>query len=416
MSTYNHLDVNFVRQCFPAFTTPLAAKTAFFENAGGSYVAGTVLDKLMTFYKHNKVQPYGYAEILSAAGEQMDAGRQTMADLLGVDTADVTIGPSTTQNINTLAYACAGIVDKHSEVIVTDQDHEANIGAWQRLCERTGATLTVWPVDPESGELNIDQFSQLLTPATAIVCMTHSSNIVGTINPVAEVIAQCRPQGTKVVVDGVSYAPHQWPDIPSLLPDAYCFSTYKTYATHLGIMYTAPDFNAQLDPQCHYFNQSYRQKTLDGAGPDHASIAALAGLGEYFENSHTHHFGQSTGSLYEKTQAISALMHAHESELCELLLSELSDLPLRIIGKDVPHGREANIAITSNRLSSADMSKNLATDNIAAGHGHFYALRLLQKVGITDPEDGVLRLSFAHYNTREDVERVVSVLKSTLTA
>ena len=242
--THNHLDVQFVRSCFPTFSTPLAAKTAFFENAGGSYVAGPVLEKLMTFYQHNKVQPYGYADILNTAGQQMDAGRQTMADLLGVNIATVTLGPSTTQNINTLALGCSSLLHKDSEVIVTDQDHEANIGAWHRLCERSGATLKVWPVNTNSGELHIDQFLKLLSPSTAIVCMTHSSNIIGTINPVKEVISHCRPQGTKVVVDGVSYAPHQWPDIPELQPDAYCFSTYKTYATHLGVMYLSADFNA----------------------------------------------------------------------------------------------------------------------------------------------------------------------------
>ena len=143
-------------------------------------------------------------------------------------------------------------MQKGSEVIVTDQDHEANIGAWQRLCERTGAKLKVWPVDATNGELDIEQFLNLLSPATAIVCLTHSSNIVGTINPIEEVISHCRPQGTRVVVDGVSFAPHQWPDIPALLPDAYCFSTYKTYATHLGVMYTSADFNAQLDPPVSY--------------------------------------------------------------------------------------------------------------------------------------------------------------------
>ncbi len=412
--THNQLDVDFVRKCFPTFDTPLAAKTAFFENAGGSYVAAPVLDKLMTFYQHNKVQPYGYSDILNAAGEQMDAGRQTMADLLGVDSTTVTLGPSTTQNINTLAFACASLVCKDSEVIVTDQDHEANIGAWQRLCERTGATLKIWPVDPDNGELDINKFMQLLTPATALVCMTHSSNIIGTINPVEAVISHCRPQGTRVVVDGVSYAPHQWPDIPTLQPDAYCFSTYKTYATHLGVMFTSADFTSQLDPQCHFFNQSYPQKTLDGAGPDHASIAALDGLGDYFDNSYNHHFGQSAISLYEKTQAVSSLMHAHESELCETLLTEIADLPIRIVGRTNHHGREANIAIASDRCTSEDMSKALARQDIAAGHGHFYALRLLQKVGIKDPEDGVLRISFAHYNTNDDVERVIAVLKSVL--
>ncbi len=405
------LDVDYVRSCFPAFTQPLPAKTAFFENAGGSYVAAPVLEKLMHFYSANKVQPYGASRICAAAGEQMDSGRDAMANLLGVRKSTVTLGPSTTQNINTLAIASAAIVDKHSEIIVTDQDHEANIGAWERLCQRTGATLQTWKVDPETGELDIKEFEKLLNAATKIVCMTHSSNIVGSINPVKQVIERCRQNSTRVVIDGVSFAPHQWPDIPTLQPDAYCFSSYKTYATHLGIMYTAPDFAAALDPQCHYFNLKYPEKRFDAAGPDHAAIAALAGLEDYFSNSHTHHFGTSHESLYEKAQQVSQLMHKHETALCQNLLDGIKDLPIRIIGRNTMQGREANIALVSKHHLSKTLSEALAKKDIAAGHGDFYATRLLQKAGITNTEDGVLRVSFAHYNRQDEVDRVVQTLQ-----
>ena len=413
----NHLDVDFIRCCFPTFEHPLAAKTAFFENAGGSYVAGAVLDRLTHFYTYNKVQPYGASEILNTAGEQMDSGRQTMADLLGIDSADLTLGASTTQNFNSLAYACEGFVTAGSEIVVTDQDHEANIGAWERLCERTGATLKVWQINPETAELDLADFEALLTPATAIVCMTHSSNIVGTINPVEKVISLCRQNtgrqnnGTRVALDGVSYAPHMWPDLPGLKPDAYCFSTYKTYGTHMGVMYTSEDFRSQLTPQCHYFNRGYAHKLLDGAGPDHASIAALAGLGTYFSDTHQHHFGNSDLSLYEKARQISALMHAHETQLCKQLLDGISQLPLRIIGRDHVQGREANIALISDKNSSTAMSKHLATKDIAAGNGDFYATRLLGKAGINDLDDGVLRISFSHYNTSDEVDRVINALQ-----
>jgi len=407
----NKLDLDFARSCFPTFKEPLAAKTAFFENAGGSYVAAAVLDKLMHFYLVNKVQPYGASEILQAAGEQMDAGRQTMADLLGVASKDITLGASTTQNFNTLAFACESIVNDQSEIIVTDQDHEANIGAWERLCERTGAKLQVWTINPQSAELEIEDFNALLKPNTTLVCMTHSSNIVGTINPVEEVIKNCRHNNTRVVIDGVSFAPHQWPDIPALQPDAYCFSTYKTYATHMGVMYTAENFRSTLNPQCHYFNRGYASKQLDGTGPDHASIAALAGLGVFFDTMHQHHFGASQASLYDKAQQISALMHAHETELCEQLLQGIKDLPVKVIGRSHTQGREANVALVSSKCSSAEMSQHLANNHVAAGNGHFYALRLLEKAGIKDTEDGVLRISFSHYNSADDVDRVINSLQ-----
>ncbi len=405
------LDLEFVRGCFPAFEQPLPAKTAFFENAGGSYVVGAVLDKLMHFYRANKVQPHGASEILRVAGQQMDAGRQTIADLLGVATDTVTIGPSTTQNINTLAFACAAIIAPGDKIIVSGQDHEANIGAWERLCRRSGGELVIWTVDPQSGELHLDALRSLLDSQVKILCMTHSSNIIGTINPVEEVISLCRKNGTRVILDGVSFAPHQWPNLNAIQPDGYAFSTYKTYATHLGVLYTAPEFAAMLDPQCHYFNIGFAHKHLDGAGPDHASIAALAGLGDYFAASYAHHFGSDDAlTLHQKTLAVSEIMHRHESELCASLLDAVRQLPVRVIGRNTMQNREANISLVSERHSSQQLSAALAKKHIAAGYGHFYAKRLLDSIALKDSEDGVLRISFAHYNTEHEVARLIDEL------
>jgi selenocysteine lyase/cysteine desulfurase len=105
-------------------------------------------------------------------------------------------------------------------------------------------------------------------------------------------------------------------------------------------------------------------------------------------------------------------MHAHESTLCTQLLDGIKDLPVHIYGRNSVEGREANIALTSDKNSSAAMSKALAEKDIAAGHGHFYALRLLEKAGVKDTEDGVLRISFSHYNNADDVDRVITVLRS----
>ena len=406
-----HLDLGFVRSCFPAFEQSPGKDTAFFENAGGSYVLASVIERLNHFYRVNKVQPYGESSIGRMSGEQMDAGRQSMVDLLGMPADTITLGPSTTQNVNTLALACASIVDSDSEVIVSEQDHEANIGAWERLCQRQGARFRLWEVSPKSGELDLADLRSMLGPAVKVVCVTHSSNIIGTINPVEEVVELCRAHGARIVVDGVSFVPHQWPNLSIFQPDAYVFSTYKTWATHLGVMYCARDFAEVLDPQCHYFNKPYREKWLDAAGPDHASIAALAGLEDYFEASHQHHIGERNVSLKKKAGQASALMHKHEQELCEQLIRGLEKLPIRIIGKNTTSWREANVALVSKEHSPAEMNRALAARDIAVGHGHFYAVRLLKKLGI-DVNEGVLRISLAHYNTEEEIERLLAVMTS----
>lgn len=402
-------DVNFARQQFPFFNLDQSKQWSFFDNAGGTFACRSVVDKLTRFYQANKVQPYGDNTLAAAAGEQMDTGRRVISELLGVPKETLTIGPSTTQNINTLSIACMAFLKTGDEIIVSEQDHEANIGAWERVAQKTGATLHFWRINAEDGELELAQFENLLNERTKIVCVTHSSNIIGTVNPIQKIIRLGHNFGAKVIIDGVSYAPHRWPDISSVEPDAYCFSTYKTFGTHLGIMYIAPDFMDQLAPQCHFFNSDNPWARLDAAGPDHALIAALAGIGDFFGTLYDHHFGFSDKSLNHKAKKVSSIMNQHELSLCKILIKALNQLPLRIIGKSSIKGREANISLISSTHSSALLASLLAKKGIAAKNGHFYAYRVLKALGI-ETNDGVLRLSFAHYNSKEDTMRLIDAL------
>ena len=411
----HQLDLDFVRKQFPVFTTDLGQKIGFLDNAGGSYVAGAVIERLTDFYTNYKVQPYGANPISNRAGEAMDLGRQTIADLLNVPSDRVTLGASSTQCFNTLAQACTPLVQKGSEVIVSEQDHESNIGGWERLCQQQGATLKIWKVAPQSGELAIAELEKLLSPKTVLVAVTHSSNIIGTLNPINEIAQRVRQVKSRLVVDGVSYAPHCWPELDTLDVDAYVFSTYKTYGTHQGVMVVQEDFLEELAPQCHFFNVPYPTKRLDSAGPDHAAIAALAGIGDYFTTLHDHHFDSVQVPLHQKARAMATLMNQHETTLCAYLLENLADLPVRILGRATTAQREANIALSSPTISSKNLADGLADYNIAAKNGHFYAYRLLQAMGVEDLNDGVLRISLSHYNTMEEVERCVTGLRALIT-
>ena len=407
------LDIDFVRQQFPFFKTSEAKDWAFFENAGGTFPCGAVVDRLTHFYRETKVQPCAHNALAAAASEQMDAGRCVIAALLGVPESTLTLGPSTTQNFNTLSAACADFLEKGDEILVSEQDHEANIGGWERLAERTGAVLRFWSINPETGELELATFEKCLNEKTKIVSVTHSSNIIGTINPIREIVCAGHRVGAKVVIDGVSYAPHAWPDILETGADAYGFSTYKTFATHLGVLYVAPDFLEQLTPQCHFFNIGKPSAHLDSAGPDHASIAALAGLGDFFETLHDHHLDTPALPPHQKARAVSRLMHQHEQSLCTLLLEALDRLPVRILGKPTMDGREANVSFLADAHPATALATSLGEKDIALGCGHFYAFRLLKTLGI-DTNDGVLRVSFAHYNTKEETLRLIAVLESIL--
>lgn len=405
------LDLNFVRSQFPIFQTELGQKIGFFDNAGGSFPAKQVVDRLTDFYTNYKIQPYGPNALGTKAGEAMDLGRYTMAKLLNVSVDEMTIGASATQNLNTLSIACSSIVTNGSEVIISEQDHEANIGGWERLCQQQNAILKIWPVHPATGELHLEDLEKLLSPNTKILCVTHSSNIIGTMNPINTIADLVQPKGIRLVVDGVSFAPHELPNLDELKCDAYVFSTYKTYGTHQGVMIVRPDFLEELNPQCHFFNTSILYKKLDSAGPNHASIAALAGIGDYFAAAYDHHFSDKDLPLHEKARKVSHLMNAHENQLCSYLLENIQDLPLRIFGKTTMQGREANISMKATNVSSNSIMEGLAKMDIAAKHGHFYAYRLLKAMQVEDLQDGILRLSFSHYNSMEEVERCVEGLK-----
>lgn len=410
------LDVSHVRAHYPAFEHPETSRWAFFENAGGSYVPRQVSDRLYRFFTEYKVQPYGYSYMQQQAGEAMDAGYAAVASMINADPDEVTLGPSTTMNLYVLARALRPGLSKGDEIIVTNQDHEANIGCWRRL-EEFGMVLREWRIDPASGELNTDDLNTLLTDKTRILCFSLCSNIVGTMNDVKIICDKARAAGAITVADGVSFAPHRMPDVGTLGPDFVVFSTYKTFATHLGMLWGKPDRLAALRPQGHFFNAHEPHYRMNPAGPLHAEIGALAGLGRYIEDLHHHHFpDRADRSLHEQTEDMYELFARHEAILTEQVLEfARGRKDLRIVGQQhAERGRRAGtIALIPANQTPDELARSLADQRVAAGAGHFYAVRCLKGLGV-DPERGVLRLSLVHYNSRDDVARLIAALEEAL--
>ena len=179
-----NLDLEFVRAQFPAFREPTLTGFAQFENAGGSYAAAQTIDWLDRYYRQTKVQPY-YAFAASAlAGEQMDAARSRMAEWVRVGNDEIHFGPSTSQNTFVLAQALRRFLKSGDEIIVTNQDHEANVGAYSRLAD-DGIVVREWTVNPQTAELERKGLEDLLGPRTKLVAFTHCSNVVGRNDTVA---------------------------------------------------------------------------------------------------------------------------------------------------------------------------------------------------------------------------------------
>lgn len=405
------LDTAFVRSRFPAFTEPSLAGQAFFENAGGSYACGAVIDRLTRYYRSRKVQPYAPYPASAAAGAEMDEARDRLAALLGVEPDELLFGPSTSQNAYVLAQAFRGLLAPGDAIVVTDQDHEANSGAWRRLAE-AGLEVREWRIDPATGHLDPARLAELLDARVRLVAFPHCSNVIGEVNPVAEICGLVHAAGAVACVDGVSYAPHGLPDVGALGADIYLFSTYKTYGPHQGAMVVRRDLARRLPNQGHFFNDAVAGKRLTPAGPDHAQVAACAGIADYLDALHAHHFADPAPPRVRAAR-VHDLQRAHESRLLAPLVDFLAGRPdLRLLGPATPAGRVPTVSILAPRPGEA-LAAALAPCGIMAGGGHFYAVRPLRALGI-DPDHGVLRLSFVHYTAPEEIDQLLSALDALL--
>ena len=404
------LDPARIRALFPAFSEPSLANQAFFENAGGSYTAGAVLERLDEYYRQTKVQPYGFYPASAKAGAAMDLAFERIAAALNVSADWIHFGPSTSANTYVLGHAFAGWLKSGDTVIVTNQDHEANTGAWRRLANN-GITVREWSVDHQTGRLDLDGLDALLDPSVKLVAAPHCSNIVGEINAVSDIAARVHAVGAVLAIDGVSYAPHGLPDLAELGADIYLFSAYKTYGPHQGIMAVRPELAAQLPNQGHFFNDAKPRYRLTPAGPDHAQIAACAGIADYLEQ--VAELADPSIFGTNPFRRAHAAMRAQEVALAKPLLEYLANRnDVTLVGPSDPVLRAPTIAVR-HAQPGVEIAKRLAKHGVMASGGNFYAWRLMQALGI-DPNHGVLRLSFVHYTTPEEIQQLIAALDAEL--
>ena len=405
------LDLELVRSHFPAFDN--GKEPRFFENAGGSFACRETSDALQRFYTDTKVQPYAAYPASARAGELMDASHNRWAQALGVAVSEVMFGPSTSMNTYVLAQAFGQRLGSGDEVIVTNQDHEANTGATRRMAERCGATVREWSVDSVTGELHIANLEALLSGKTRLVVFPHCSNIVGAENDVAAICGLARSAGAHTIVDGVSYAPHGFVDVGALGADAYLFSMYKTYSVHQGLMVLRNELAEWLPNQSHHFNADRVRLRMIPAGPDHAQVAAAGAVLDYVEATTPGFVGDVRGAC----EAAKTAWQAHEASLLQPVMRWLDDRSdVRIIGPtEATAGlhRCPTIAFVSERISSAQIAAEMVELGVMANNGNFYAPRLLEATGV-DINDGVVRLSWVHYTSLADIEFLIGALAQAL--
>lgn len=410
------IDLDFVRSQFDQLNDE--PDFVFCSNAGGTYVANQV-NKMMEHYNsHTRVQPYERYNSSNVAGKAIDHAVDVWAEALNISVDELTIGPSTSMNTYVMAQAIGTGLGKGDEIVVTNQDHEANSGVWRRKAEEKEVKICEWRVDPESGLLNPEDLNALVNENTRWVFFPHCSNIVGTANPVADITKQIKNNSSaKVFVDAVAYAPHYISDLKALGIDCYAFSLYKIFGPHQSLMYVNQELTSSLAPQCHYFNTDYERKLFNPAGPQHAQVASCAGVIDYFNQLHQHHYGNDADTTPPQRMVdLCGLILAHENELAEPILDFLSNNKnARLIGKTHTrdNDRAPTIAFIPLRQSASAVSSKIQDMGIGCESDHFYAHRLLTDIGV-NTDDGVVRISLVHYTSQQEVDRILVALDTVL--
>jgi len=406
------LDIDFVRKQFPA----LQGEMTFFDNAGGSQCLKTVADRIHNYLLSSNVQLGASYETSQISGSRVKQAIEFGAELINARHAsEIIFGGSTTLMLKLLSTSMVKTFKAGDEVIVTDCDHEANIGAWLNM-EEKGIKVKFWKTNTKSIHLEIEDLKKLLTSKTKLVALTHASNILGSINPIKEIAKIVHAAGAKICVDAVAYAPHRLIDVQDLDVDFYAFSLYKVYGPHYAMLYGKKELLLELPSINHYFigNDETAYKFQPGNANFELSYGYL-GFKDYLETLAEKHFPkQKFLNFREKAIAASELMSEHEEVLAKRLLDFLNAKSnVKIIGKTSfsKTERVPTISFVVKDRISSEIVEKVDSHKIGIRFGDFYARRLIESLGL-EKVDGVIRVSMVHYNTIEEVDRLISIFET----
>ena len=392
-----------IRAAFPALSGP----TVFLENAGGSQVPAVVADAIHRYMRETYVQlgaDYALSKHCTAVVEEAHAFVRMLFG--GEGLGEVVLGPSSSQLCRTVADAFAETIREGDEIVLAECGHEANIGPWLRLARR-GATIRWWRVDPDTGASSLEALDALLTPRTRLIAYPHVSNLLGGVIDVAAVSKRARAVGARTFVDGVAFAPHRALDVAAWDCDWYVYSTYKVYGPHMAALFGRHDaFEGLVGPNHFFVPDDAVPYKFELGGVSHEGCAGLLALGDYLAL-----VAERETCDREAVLAAGARFEALEDPLQERLVSWLAAKPaVRLVGPGPGDGpRVPTVSFTHAEKASRAISLEAEGQDVAIRHGHMYAHRLCTALGI-EPEDGVVRVSPVHYNTPQEIERLIGIL------
>ena len=396
------LDTADIRRQFPALGRKIYGhELIYLDNTATTQTPSPVIDAIRDGYLDSKANVHRGVHTLSQeATARQEATRELVARYLGADdSAEVIFTRGTTESINLVASSYGALMNEGDEIVLTVMEHHSNIVPWQLLAERRGLKIRVVGMD-DRGVLDLDAFRSMLNERTRIVAVTHVSNVLGTVNPVAEMIAEAHKAGAAVLVDGAQAIAHTKVDVKALDADFYAFSSHKMYGPcGIGVLSGRRELLEKMPP---YQGGGEMIKTVSFGGtvfadlpfkfeagtPDFVGIAALAKAVEWLE---------ATG-----VERIAA----HEEQLLEYTTERMAEIEgMRIFG--TAPGKSAIISFLIGNAHSYDTGLLLDKLGIAVRTGHHCAQPLMERLGVS----GTVRASMAAYNTFEEADAFIGALR-----
>lgn len=399
------MDITKIREQFPILSRQVSGRPLiYFDNAATSQTPTRVVDAIVDVYTSHKANVHRGVHTLSQeATDMQEHTRRRVAQYINARShREVIFTRGTTEGINLVASSFGSLLPDGGDIILTVMEHHANIVPWQLLAEKKNMHLRVVDID-ERGELKMDQYRDLFGPNTAMVAFAHVSNVLGTVNPVREMVATAHSHGVPVLVDGAQASPHMHIDVQDLDADFYVFSSHKMYGpAGIGVLYGKEDLLEKMPPyqgggemieHVSFGHTTYAELPFkfEAGTPDFVDIAALSRALDFIEETGIERIA------------------AHEHELLDIATAEMLKIPeLTIYG--MAEKKDPVISFNVGNIHNYDVGMLLDKQGVAVRTGHHCAQPLMERLGVP----GTVRASFAVYNTREEVEAFIKALNRAL--
>jgi len=405
------LNLDHIRSQFPGLETDWV----LFDNAGGSQIAKPVVDRINEHFYTSNVQLDGSYPHSVLAKERHDEAHRKLAEWINADDPkELIMGSSTSLLVRILADNFRRILRDGDEIIVTNCDHEANIGAWRDLANY-GFIVKEWRLNPDTLKLEKEDLENLLNENTKVVAFTATSNVLGMLNPVKEFTRTAHKYGAMVCVDAVAYTPHRLIDVKETDVDFIVFSFYKTYGPHYAMMYGKLNILNALPGFNHFFIKEPPYKFQPG-NYNFELCYGLGALPDYFLDLAENNGYKGDNNPINKFRYVYSMIAEHEETLSSRVLGYLnSRSDINIIGpvESTSDIRVPTISFVQKNRDSREITLKTDEHKVAIRWGHFYAYRLIHDLGL-DKQNGVVRISMVHYNTPEEVDRLIEALEYAL--